>query len=135
MKLLQGMAGVVLLWALPLFAQTSPLTVTPTRVSVQLGQPLYCAAAWSKSAGTVQVYCYTSTANHTWDSLIFNSIFFVNTSATLPYVWNCPPGTPASAGCTSAGIFWLFRQDPKTPGVVDWQVSWNGTGTGSGTFQ
>lgn len=128
------MIGVALFGcALPLLPQ-SPLTVTPTLVSVQLGQPLYCAANWLRATGQVQVYCYTSTAGHTWDSLIYNSIFYVNTSLTLPYVWNCPPGTPVAVGCTSAGIMWIFHQD-KTPGVVDWQVAWNGTGMGQGTFQ
>lgn len=125
-------AGAAFLMTLPLFSQTtSPLTVTPTLVSVQLGQPLYCAARWIKP--NIQVYCFTSSAGHTWDQLAFNSIFPTGATVTIPYVLNCVPGT---AACTnSSGVMWIFSPDKTTAGVVDWQVSWNGTGSGKGTFQ
>lgn len=118
--------------SLVLSAQTSPVTVTPTLVSVQLGQPLYCAAAWLKTSGQVQAYCYTSTAGHTWDSLVYNSIFFVNTTITLPYISTCSPATSCPV---NAGIMWFFWQDAKTAGLIHWQVAWNGTGMQAGTFQ
>lgn len=126
-------AGVAFLVALPLiFSQTTtPLTVTPTLVSVALGQPLYCAARWSKP--NIQVYCFTSSAGHTWDQLVYNSIFPGTNTITVPYVLNCLPGSTTCP--TSAGILWVFSPDKTTAGVVDWQVSWNGTGNGNGTFQ
>ena len=113
-------------WLLP--AQ-SPVTVTGTNfVAIQLGQPLYCAAKWTSP--NVQVYCYTSSPNHTWDQLIFNSIFPVGANVTLPYVMS---GLPGASGCSSsAQVTWLFRLNA---GAVTWEVAWNGQGDQKGTFQ
>lgn len=107
----------------------SPVTLTGTNfVAVQLGQPLYCAAKWT--APNVQVYCYTSSPNHTWDLLIFNSVFPVTANITLPYVANC---LTSGASCAPNQITWLFHTDSS--GAVNWEVAWNGTGDQKGTFQ
>lgn len=122
----------VLAAALLLSAQTSPVTVTATMVSIQLGQPIYSAAIWNKAAGTIQVYYYTSSPNHTWDLLGPNMIFPVAGLVVLPDVTPCP--TPTACD-TAHSVTWLFRPDPTTTGVVDWQVAWSGQGIQTGTFQ
>ena len=125
-------AGAAFLLALPfLTAQTSPVTVTATQVSVNLNQPLFCAARWTKP--NVQVYCYTSSAGHTWDQLIYNSIFPVTTNVTLPYVLPCFIN-PTTACTQTTGIMWLFKPGATT-GTVSWEVAWNGSGDQKGTFQ
>ena len=107
----------------------SPVAVGTTSVTIQLGQPLYCGAVWIKAQTQVQVYCYTSSPNHTWDMLFHNSVDLIDAQAQIQIV-PCP--TPTTCDSTHA-VTWTLTPDPVTAGVVDWNLVWS-TGSQSGKF-
>jgi len=129
-------AGAAFLMTLPLiFSQTtSPVTITPTKVSAQLGQPLYCAIVPYMTT-QIHLYCYT-TKTTTWDRIIKNEVIDPSTPTVhWPDIVLCTAGTtticsPASAPTTS--MSWQFYQD--STGLVHWTVQWQGSGFKSGTF-
>lgn len=106
----------------------SPITISSSLVSVELGPSQYCAARWS--APSVQLYCYT-TVKTTWDTLIYNSIFSPSSAVYVPYVL---PLDATGKPDLTRGILWTFRKDPVT-NQVTWTVAWGGTAQQSGTFQ
>ena len=102
------------------------VTISPTTVSAHFGQPLYCAAGW-KPPQQVQVWCFTSSPGHTWDMLVYNSIF------TVDGTMNALPNITSSALQPYTGMIlgWQFRW---TGGQLVWELGNNSVSIAQGIF-